>query len=460
MSLENLDAGGNANAEPSAAPPSESPSGGTEGTGLGLAPALEPAPATEPTIDSGVQPPADLTTEQPTDDEQEAALVAVAEDPNTPQFAREKIKQAMALAGQRKETLATYEQQLNELKSQYEGREVLPPDELTRLKTNDEQLYALQAFTSTPEQRIEAIRNMTGQHWDGVQNQLVWSAVTNTDGTPNLANLQVLVDSFAGEPGKVKAEDVMSAVNALKSGEISAADFQKFDSPEQFEAYQRAQAAENAAKEREAQANANMVYLEEQARGQAVNQAMESVQQNLYSQIDQRLAQFKLAPIEGEPKQAADFKALVREQITQLVNGAGTDIRELGELAKAVSVLQKSQDKPMSAADATAQVQQFFNDPRQQVWVNKGISALMTKVEGRVAQLASHYALMMKGLEVENSKGQTARPIPGQAGQVTNGLPNLTAEELQRLSSAERQDHLAQQLSEAFRAQGQGSRLG
>lgn len=75
------------------------------------------------------------------DDDPEAALAAYAADANTPQFAREQIKKAMAYASSLKSTIGEREQALQQFQSQYEGKEVLEPTEIERLRQADEVIY-------------------------------------------------------------------------------------------------------------------------------------------------------------------------------------------------------------------------------------------------------------------------------------------------------------------------------
>lgn len=428
-----------------------------------------------PTIDSGVDAPADpsLTTElteadpnapplEPPAEDEEAALLAAANDPNTPQWARDKIKQAMGYAGKLKAEKATFETQANELRTQYEGKEVVAPDELQWMRTNDEKVRALQSVAAKPEDIVNQLKELNPRAYPEVQNHLVWNAVTDPDGTPNYANLQVLIDNFAGEAGKVDAKDVLQAINGLKSGAITPDSFHQFDSAEQYESWQRTQAHERTLAERETQINENARFQEQQIRQGELSGALSQVQQQLDTQIGTLLDKFKLNAQPNEPQVVSDYKSIVNERIKQIVSTAPSQIPAFGELMKAVEILGKPGDKAVDAQTAVAEVRAFINSPSYQQSVGKGLSELRNKIEQEVSRSARFYALMAKGLEIENTQGQQARPILGQANQATAGLPTMTEADLARLSARERNTYVNQTTTERLNQllNGEASRLG
>jgi hypothetical protein len=472
MSFElNLGAGGDAAVDAPAATEapasSETVSGGSDtpiatpiSTDSGATPPADQSLTTEPTVNSEPPPAAEPAPASPEDEE--AALQAAANDPNTPQWAREQIKKAMGYAGRLKEAKSQAEMQATELRSQYEGKEVLPPDELTRMRANDEKLLAMSSITSKPEDIISTMRELNPRAYPEVQNKLVWDALTKPDGTPNYDNLQTLVDSFAGEAGKVSAKDVIQAITALKTGALNREDIHNFGTTEEFEAWQRQQASEAEWNAKNAQITETAKYQEQQIRQQELGGAISQVQQQLDTQISGLLDKFKLGSVPNEPKVAADYKARVNELIKQAVVNAPREIREFSELTKALEIIGKPGEKPVDAQSAIAEVKSFLNSPSYQQIVAKGLSTLMTNIERTVAQEARFYALMNKGYELEASQAQNARPVLGQPNQATTGLPNLTEADLARMSAAERRDYSARQLTEGLRQlqNGQVSRMG
>lgn len=447
----NLDTGGDATDDVSSAPSEVESEGADTGAALDTT-----------STDSGADAPADVslstTDEKPEVIPTEEELLASANDPNTPQWAREKIKQAMGYAGSLKSKVTAAEERATQLAAQYEGKEILPQTDIDRYKEAEDLRFRLQSITAQPKDIVEILKTENARMFPKVQQHLVWDALENPDGTPDLDNLQFIVDRFAGEKGVVKAQDVLHAVQALKAGTITSEQFHEFGSVEEYDSFQRAQAREKELDARMQDVNKSVEYRERQIRETEVKKLVGSLQSQMDQGITPVMEQFKLMPVPGEPKVAADYKAKINARIAAVISSAPKQIRALGELAKAVELL--SQPQGSDAEKAAAEIESFMQSPLFKQYAAKGISTLLSKIEKVAAEEAYHYKLMMLGLEQENSKAKTARPNVGSPNQGSN-MPKLTAEDLAKLSAAERSDHAALALTEQLRQSRYGvSRMG
>lgn len=441
----NLDSGGDASANESSAS-SEIVSEGVEvGAGLDTT-----------STDSGADAPAEPLTTQQTDEPDEVKadeaepteeeLEAAANEPAAPKWYRQGLERFKSRATAA-ETRAT------ELEAQYKDKEVLPQPDIERLRAAEDLRFKLQSITATPEELIETIKAENPRAFPDLQNHLVWNALEKPDGTPDFDNLQFIVDKFMGGPG-VSAKDFLAAGQALKAGTITSDQLHEFNTVEEYESFQRAQEREKSLEARQTALDNNAKYQETQIRTGELTQAVNQLQTQINSSIAPLMDKFKLAPVPNEPKVAVDYKAKINQRIAAVVNSAPEQIREIGEIRKAVELLGKPTGSDAQAA--VTEIKSFLASPSFQQNTAKGISTLMTKIEGIVSEEAYHYKLLMLGLEQENSKAKTARPIVGAANQGAN-LPKLTEADLAKLSAAERREHSALQLTEELRSQKYGA---
>lgn len=446
-----IDAGGDASAD--ASPAEETPQGEVVSEGGEQA-------ATDTQAASGTDAPTDasLTTQQESKEAEptEEELLAFANDPTTPQFAREKIKQTMSYAGRLKAERVAAQEEAAALKTQYEGKEILAAPDIERYKASEDRLFKLQSITATPEELIQEFKSLNERAFPQVQSTLVWDALSMPDGTPDFENLQAVVDKFAGGPG-VKAQDVLSAVQALKAGTLTPDELHQFSTVEEYEAFQRVRAREKELEAKDAASDANIRFHEEQIRTNAVDKMISTFQAPVHSSIGTLKEKFKLNTVPGEPKASTDFKEDVDNRIRAILQGASTSIREIGEVDKVVAMLKKATG--VGGQKASAEIEQFMASPTFQQLSAKGVSSLNSQIEGVIVKAAYQHKLMMLGLEVENSKIKSARPIIGAANQGT--LPKLTEADIAKMSAADRQDHAAMALTEQLRNERYGvSRLG
>jgi hypothetical protein len=460
--LTNPDAGGGAAPEPSTAPTSEAPS--TEGQ----------QPSSPETTDSGATPPADpsLITKpegqdpdpnappaepEPTEEETEAALKATLADPNAPKWYRDKLEQALGYSAKLKADKLAAEEKATTLATQYEGKEVLAQPDIERMKAAENEVMELSSLAATPEQLDAKLKTLNPRAYPALRNHLVWSALEKPDGSPDFDNLQAVIDKFAGEPGKVRAQDALMAIEALKSGLIEPADLMEGNSPEDFAANQRRVESQRQIDNQAARLKADRDFTETQIRKGELDRVTGEIAVGLDGMISPLLDRFKLTPLEGEPKAAGDYKGRVNSEIRDIIGKATTDIPAFAEIGKAIKILGEATGA--DAQTASAEIQAFKGSPQYQQLLGRGMSELSARIEQTVTQNAYFYKLMMMGLEVENSKPNGARSVlgaPNQAG----GLPKLTEEDLAKLSGREREDAAALRLTQFLRDKDGPSRLG
>jgi hypothetical protein len=456
---------GNASAAPSDAStstatpsePTSAPASTQDPAGTGAAPALEApgtaAPAGTPAATPTGEPP--KAEEQPvvplTEEQQEEELKRIAADPLTPKFAREKIEQAMALAGKRKATVQEFQTQLETLKSQYEGKESLTPEDLARYKEAEEKHYKLTSLSATPDEISATLKEtIAAPKLQALKTQYAWDFLERPDGTPDLDNLQVIVDRFVGEPGKVSAKDAMNAINALKEGTLEPYDLHQFATTEEFESWQRRQNEEQAAVSQRQLAENNAKYQETQTRIAALTPVVNSIQQQVEVPVQELLGKLHLMPVPNEPKIAADFKAEVWSKLANIANSAVTKNPAIADIYKALNLLKDPQG--VDAPTIEAEIRSYTSSPQFTSILSKGLSELRSEFEKVAAQSAYQYKLMMMGYEQEISKGQNAREIIGKPNQ-SDALPNYTPEELAKMSAHDRASAVATAFSNDIRNQ-------
>lgn len=420
-------------------------------------------PATLPTgedpspIDAILQPPTGQPepAAEPTEEETEAQLQAALADPATPQWARKKIEEAMGYAGKLKSTRDEYKTQLDDLTGRFgnfEGKQPIPTTDLERMTANEAKLLGLQSFTATPDEIDTQLRELVNPRtFESYQQSLVLKAMEREDGTPDLDNVQVLIDrmtGYNGEGERVSAKDALAAINAMKAGELTPEDFQKFSSPEQAAEWERQRALTKQQEADQQRADQTARYYESQVRAQELQNIVYSMQNEVQAPVIKHLEDFKLMPVAGEPKVAADFKADVLAKVGSLISNAQADIPELGQLEKAMKALGEAQG--YDPQKAVAEIKAFQSSQAYQQYLSKGVSDLISKVEKVITAEALRYKYMMAGYAQELAKPNGARPVIGAPNASTN-LTNLSEEDIKKLQGAEKNDAVAQIVSQGFR---------
>lgn len=420
----------------------------------------EPAPVLE--TPSPETPPQEITGEPPVAEEQpldeEAELKRLAEDPSTPAFARKKIQEAMGYAGRLKAEREQLQSEFENFRSQFEGKETLGPEDLERLRQAEERVYKLTSFTSAPEEILGSLKEVVQpQKLQAIKNQLTWEFLERPDGTPDLENLQVIVDRFAGEGTEaVNAKDVLNAIHALKKGTIKPYELHEFTTDAEYEVYQRTRTIEQEAEQQRNLAKQNAEFQERQTRQVLLQGVVAGVQSQFQPQVQSLFEKFHLNPVEGEPKVAAEFKQAVRQKVADVVTQATANSQSLADLSKALNLLGEPTGTPVDSIQK--EIQEYVNSFPYQTALSRGISEMMQAVEKTVTAEAYRYKLLMMGYEQEISKGQNAREVIGAPAQ-TDGMKEYTPEQLSKMSAGERRHHLYTQVSEQLRA-GKAPRYG
>ena len=116
-----------------------------------------------PGLDSGAEhtAPADISlttqlepaseSEELTDEQKIAELKTAAEDPLAPAWYRNKLKETIGYSERLLANKVAAEEQAEQFRSQYEGKQTFDPVEIDRMRANEEQLLSLQSITATPE---------------------------------------------------------------------------------------------------------------------------------------------------------------------------------------------------------------------------------------------------------------------------------------------------------------------
>lgn len=396
---------------------------------------------------------ADSDTAALSDEEMAAELEKIANDPTTPQFARTKIKEAMTWAGRANERAAQAEAQAKELQTQYEGKETLDGKEIERLREVEDKFFNITSFTAEPGVILETLKEVVPQQKIAeVQNNLVWDYLETSDGQPNLNNLQVVIDRFTGATdasNRVNASDVLLAAKALQNGTIEPYQLHDFQSDAEYEAFQKAEEMKRDAERHRETQQSHARFQEEQARATVLTGVHQTIQGQIQPQVQQVLAKLHLLPQANEPQIAAKFKTDLTQQIEQVFVAHASKNRSLMEVQKALEILGKP--RGVTPDVVKAEIGQYTSSPQYQAQLNKGLAEVIREVEKFAGEQAYRYKLMMLGYEAENGKGHKAREVVGKANQA-KGNKSLSADDLKRLSAAEKIDYSLRRSSEAFRA--------
>jgi hypothetical protein len=404
---------------------------------------------TEPTVE-GITPPPGAET--PDD---EAELQAIVDNPLTPQFAREKIKQAMGYANSLKTDKLALQTEFETFRQQYDGKEALSQPDLERLRAAEDMQFKLSSFSATPDDILTTLKDTVGeQRLKEVKNNLAWEFLETADGKPNMESLQVVIDRFVDHQEgqtRVQAKDVLAAAQALKSGSLDSFQLHPYATEEEFEAHKRAQTLEAEAEQQRTIARSNAEFQERSTRTQILTGVIQQMQGQFQPQVDSLLDKFHLRALPNEPKVATEFKQAIQEKISGIISNAPQNNRYISEAAKAIQFLGNP-----TGADAQAiqnEINGYVSSTPYQQNLSRGISELVEQVEKAVTREAYQYKLMMMGYELEQSKGQTAREVLGAPNQSAD-LGTLTPEQLAKMSVSERTHHTLMQASEQLRQSG------
>lgn len=424
------------------------------------APELEPAtppvggePAATPIVEPVIDTP---PVETPVVEEEldEAALNKLLEDnPNSPKWFRDQLKKVAGYSGKLKAEKLEYQQQLENLRSQYEGKESLAPTDFERMRAAEERLYKLSSYTADPQEVLTAFKEAVNPNkFVEIKNQLAWEFLETPQGEPDLENLQVIIDRFSGykdgDP-RVAAKDVLNAIQAIKRGTVKPEEFHEFASDAEYEAYQRARGMEAEAEAQRELIRANAEYQETQTRTAILQNVWGSIQSQFQPKVEELINKFQLAPVPNEPKVAAEFKQAVRERITQEVNAASSNNSSLSDVFKAIELLSKPTGQKADAIQS--EINSYVSSFPYQTALSRGMSELMQVVEKTVTAEAYRYKLLMMGYEQEVAKGQNAREVINSPRQ-TEVLTDYTPEQLAAMNANERRHARLQQISNELRA--------
>jgi hypothetical protein len=421
------------------------------------APAAQPLAPAEPTPE-GTAPAAAQPAAEPTDDSNKAPELTeedvekFVKDPNTPKEWRDRLNGAWKLVGQRKNEVQTLQSEFETFKSQYEGKEIPPAEELDRLRQAEETWLGLTSFTAKPEDILGKIKEANPRVYGQLLTKAAWDALETPDGQPDLDNLQAVIDRFSDSYGstKVQAKDVLQAIQAMASGKINPSDLQMFQTPEEIERWERDREREQETNRTNEQAKANRDFSEKQTRSMFLQQERARISQTFREPVMKVLDTFKLMPAQGEPKVSADFKQGLLQEIGLFVTQASAQNPQLGE---ADSILQKlSEAAGLDAPAIQSELQSVLSSPGYTLRLNKGLSEIQGKIEKFINQKALQYKYMMMGYEQEVSKNP--RPIANAGAAQLGGTPTdgLTEQQLSQMSAAQRADYEAKRLTAEIRA--------
>lgn len=412
-------------------------------------------PVVAPTPD--LQAPAEVA--EPLDEE--AELRKLADDPSTPKFARDKIKEAMAYAGKLKEAKSAIQTEFDNFKSQYDGKSPLDPVEIERLRVAEEKFYKLSSFTATPDEVLASLgETIAPQKLNQVKSQLVWNFLETPDGKPDFENLQTIVDRFSGYSGegeRVGAKDVINAIQALKRGTVKPHELHEFSTDAEYESYQRQTSLERQIEEQTQAAKANADYQERHTRQAVIQTAVQQIQGQFQPKVESLLDKFHLNYVPNEPKLATEFKQAVQQRIANTIQEHSTKSTSLSDVFKALNMLGEPTGARVDAIEQ--EVRGYVSSFPYQTALSRGLSEITSAVEKVIAEEAYRYKLLMSGYEQEVSKGQNAREIINLPNQ-TEVLTDYTAEQLAAMSANERRHHTLRQVSEQMRTIGKTPRLG
>lgn len=414
--------------------------------------------ATEPTAPTAEQAETDAEL---TDEEKELKeLKEYAENPNTPAFARTQIERAIkfneSLKNQYAEKETQYQTELDTLKSSRAYEE----QDLVRYKHAEERLNTLSSIAAKPDDVLNVLKEVNPRIVPQVQQQLIWSAIERPDGSPDLDNLQAIVDRFAGVDGEqVKAADVLSVISAMKEGRLDPLDLDDLSYDER-QRVERTRALERQAEERQRVLDQEILATESRARQDFLTRQASTWQSQIKSQAETHLSKFNLLPSANDPQEAKEFKEGVKEQILLAIQRVESTSPYLKEITQAYQLLARPDEKRrMSSMQAEAEINAYFSNPLVQSKLQAAIAEVNQAVEKTVLRQARQYKLMMKGLEAMQKEKTTARNIPRTVGDIPNAQP-VTAEQLQKMTAQERHNATLQAMSDAIRQANAGGSFG
>jgi hypothetical protein len=416
---------------------------------------VEPVPA-EPTVPLEGSQPSDTPPtgeEPPLTEDEEAEFKKILDDPSTPKFARAKIEQAMAYAGKLKTERNSLQTEFETFRSQYEGKESLSPTDLERLRSAEQRQYALSSYTASPEDVLQSLNEIVApQKLQEVKNHLAWDFLVNEKGEPDVNNLQVVIDAFSGskegDPGRVQAKDVLSAIGAMKRGSLQPDAFQEFSSDAEYQAYLKATEREKLADERDRTAKANAEFQERSARQTVISGVASSVQAEFQPKVERLLEKFQLQSVPNEPKVATEFKQYVKDRISAVITDATNKNKSLNDVFTTLKLL----SEPTGSAPDRIQseIHAYISSFPYQTALSRGTSELLDQLEKTVTAEAYRYSLMMEGYAARAAKGQTAREVINSPNQ-TAVLSEYTPDQLAKMSANERRHHTLMNVSNSIR---------
>lgn len=377
----------------------------------------------------------------------EEELRAIAENPATPAFAREKMKQTFAVADKVKADFEALQTEYNGFKSQYEGKEILDTPEIERLKEAEARYLRIASFGTTPEDLDAQLKEANPSVYRDYSIHKVWQTLEKPDGTPDFENLQAVFDRFTGDK-RVDAKTALEAIQALADEKLSPTDWREFTSDEEYSAFQRAQELERQNLETKQHLKAEREFQEIQNRTTLLQQSVGQIQSQFQPAVEQLMEKFKLNPVPNEPKIVSDFKADTQARIAHIANSAATNNPAIAEAFRVLQMLGKPTG--LSGQDIQKEIQQVTTSYAFTANVQKGISTLLKEIEKVVTADALRLKYLARGYDLENSNQEKARAVVGNPNQSAN-LPNYSQEQLAGMNARERNHLLNMQISNELR---------
>lgn len=375
-------------------------------------------------------------------------LEDAAADPKTPPYLRAQIEKAVNFNRSLKAQFDEQATALEELKS----AKTFEPQELERYKQAEDKVNSLSSITASPDEILATVKELNPRAFPEVQMKLVWDALSLPDGTPDLNNLQAVVDGWLGYDGtqeRVEAKDLIKAAQAIADGRVNPIDFDEYLTDEQRQIAERLKRDDKANLERQRILDAEIENNESRARKVVLDSQLGEWQQNIRQIASTHLTKFNLVPMANDPPEAKEFKETLTEKLVAAVDKAEKQSPHMKEIAKAVDLLSKP--NKMTSAEAEAEIKSYFSNPLVEGKLKAGLAELEKAIEQTVLREARHYKLMMKGLEaMQKEKVEGARKIPRTSGESPNAKP-VSAADVEKMTASERRDMALSALSDDLR---------
>lgn len=378
-------------------------------------------------------------------------LKALAEDKNTSPFLRKPIQAAIQYAEKIESEKSKLSEELSGFREKFGDYSQLSKEDLERLATIEEQVYNLASYSSDPQTFVKTLSEFVpSNRLDEIKSYLAWEFLETPDNRPNVENLQVIVDRFAGESGKVSAKDVLAAIESLRDGRITSEDLMGFSTVDEYEEYLKRKSYEDEIKKRESFIEENARYQESVTRSMVLQNVINSVHSSFQPQVHNVLSKFNLVPTPNEPEVSLNMKREIQEKLAEEVNRFVKEERHLADVMRALELLSQPNGTPVSQIQS--EIDSYINSFAYKTALNKGMSALISHIEKVAAKEAYKYKLLMDGYKYQVERKNNA-PNSGTLNLQTGKYDNIVNGSSSEMSSKERLHTKLMNISNMLRGQ-------